>query len=129
MSLEETSPSANTISKHSPAFLSRIPKFKAYRDLKYKYIWTFDKDGKAGAGLALQDELYDITKDPLEQHNLLPSAVHETPRYPEMLKKALELKEKLENFLLSLDAPPIQISSEVARKLKAYGFLKDVIIR
>jgi len=104
-----------------------IPKCKAYRDPEYKYIWTFSPPFE-GPGRALPDELYNIVKDPLEQHNLLPSHPGERGD-PKMFKKALELRGKLEKFLSSLEVPPVHISSELARKLRAWGFIRDIIVK
>ncbi|RLI40985.1 hypothetical protein DRO64_08185 [Candidatus Bathyarchaeota archaeon] len=82
--------------------------FKAYRDLKYKYIWR----GPTG-----EEELYDIVNDPYEQENII----------SKMPEKGMELKKKLEKFLLSIEIPPIRLKRAALNYLIAWGWHRKII--
>jgi len=92
-------------------------RWKAFRDEQYKYVWA--SDGR--------DELYDYKNDPDEQNNLI----------GEMPDKAEELRDKLEEFLLSLerheygdgmrhDPPYKTVDPRNYERMKAWGFCREI---
>jgi len=91
-------------------------RWKALRDDRYKYVWA--SDGR--------DELYDYVNDPDEQHNLI-------TRMPE---KAAELKQELEDLLLSLERHDYgdgmrndgykKVNLRNYERLKAWGICREI---
>ena len=91
-------------------------RWKCARTLEYKYVWSSD----------MRDELYNIAEDPDEQKNIISEK-------PEV---ARELKQKLEDFLLSLhqrdygdylNTTHLKIDPDVLARLKAWGLVRDII--
>jgi arylsulfatase A-like enzyme len=91
---------------------------KALRTLEYKYIWY--SNGKA--------ELFDLNNDPSEKENLA----------KDMPDKVLEMKTKMENFLMSMDRVDygdwlnvgrrivrMPGAEEVFRRLKTWGLYRE----
>ena len=85
---------------------------KAYRTLRYKYIWA--SDGR--------DELYDLSEDPGERCNLA----------DEMPEKVEEMRRQLESFLLSMEMHDYGDmlhsckKAENLKRLKAWGFYREI---
>jgi arylsulfatase A-like enzyme len=82
---------------------------KSLRNSEYKYIWHSNKE----------DELYDITKDPYEQKNLI----------SEMAKKGKEIQKELEKILLSFHVPPVHLKREAVKWLIAWGYHRQIIAK
>jgi arylsulfatase A-like enzyme len=89
---------------------------KIYRNLEYKYFWHSNTKVTPEGVSSESEELYDIVNDPTEQKNLA----------QEMPEKTKELNKELENFLLSIEIPPLCLKEDHIKRMIAWGYHQKV---